>query len=309
VDLVDANQVNNPFAPPATVYGFYPGAGSSSKSNVVGVWSFNYKPANHNNNPKYIFYAWDATGTNRLGAKTVPARFGAPWAGQAYGLVLTNGSGTNGIRDGYQVIQHLANLPFTMEYISVKLCRLFVHDDFPNPTTHAGLPEYDYYDYTNPNASEEAKLVHACMVAWDTTAGDGRKGSVRAVLNTIFNSDLFRTHAAAQQKVKTPFEFTISAARALRANITGAYTASLDGGALQTALGRIGPMSLFNRADPDGYPENAPPWISAGTLAERIRFVQAMLTAPDRRGAHRCRQYDGESRRAPQGKAALRQLE
>lgn len=284
VDLVDADQVNNPLAPPATVYGFYPGSGSSSKSNVVGVWSFNYKQANHNNNPKYVFFTWDASGTNRLGPKTVPGRFGPPWAGRSYGLTLTNGSGNNGIQDGYQVIQHLANLPFTMEYISVKLCRLFVHDDFPNPTTRAGLPEYDFYDYTNPNASEEAKLVHACLVAWDTPAADGRKGNLRAVLSTIFNSALFRTHAAAQQKVKTPFEFTISAARALRANVSGGYTATLDAAAIPTALGRLGPMSLFNRAEPDGYPEVAPPWVSAGTLAERIRFIQAMLTAPGSAG-------------------------
>jgi len=39
-------------------------------------------------------------------------------------------------------------------------------------------------------------------------------------------------------------------------------------------------MSLFNRADPDGYPEAGPPWISAGTLAERLRFVQTLLTVP-----------------------------
>jgi uncharacterized protein (DUF1800 family) len=279
VELVDPDQVNNPFAAPSTVYGFYPGIGSSSKSNVVGVWSFNYKQGNHNNNSKYIFFNWDATGTNRLGPKMVPARFGVPWAGQPYGLTLTNGSGNNGIQDGYQLIQHLANLPFTMEYLSVKLCRLLVHDDFPNPTSRAGLPEYDFYDYTNPNASDEAKLVHACVVAWDTPAADGRKGNLRAVLNTIFNSALFRTHPAAQQKVKTPFEFTISAVRALRANLNGTYTATLDGAAIPTALGRIGPMSLFNRAEPDGYPEVAPAWVSAGTLAERIRFVQSMLTA------------------------------
>ena len=61
------------------------------------------------------------------------------------------GAVTNGILDGYDVITNLANLPFTSEYISVKLCRLFVHDDFPNPTTIADQPAYAFYDYTNPN--------------------------------------------------------------------------------------------------------------------------------------------------------------
>ena len=76
------------------------------------------------------------------GPKIVPARFGAPWAGTPYQLVIPRRTGTNSIQDGYDVIQHLANLPMTMEYISVKLCRLFVHDDFPNPTTRPELPEY-----------------------------------------------------------------------------------------------------------------------------------------------------------------------
>ena len=65
----------------------------------------------------------------------------------------------------------------TMEYISVKLCRLFVHDDFPNPTTKANLPEYAFYDYTNPNLSAEAKLVHDCMLAWWNSNPRGQTSS------------------------------------------------------------------------------------------------------------------------------------
>jgi hypothetical protein len=42
-------------------------------------------------------------------------------------------------------------------------------------------------------------------------------------------------------------------------------------------MSRMGAMGLFNRAEPDGYPEAGPPWISAGTLAERLRFVQSLL--------------------------------
>jgi hypothetical protein len=36
-------------------------------------------------------------------------------------------------------------------------------------------------------------------------------------------------------------------------------------------------MGLFDRDAPDGFPEAGPPWVSAGTLAERIRFSQDML--------------------------------
>jgi uncharacterized protein (DUF1800 family) len=34
-------------------------------------------------------------------------------------------------------------------------------------------------------------------------------------------------------------------------------------------------MLLFDRAEPNGYPEAGAPWISAGTLAERLRYIQA----------------------------------
>jgi hypothetical protein len=183
---------------------------------------------------------------------------------------------TNSIQDGYDVVRHLANLPFTEEYITIKLCRLFVHDNFPNPTTKTNQPEYAFYDYTNPNRSAEAELVHQCMLSWENSSP---KGQLRAVLNTIFSSDLFRSHGGSLQKVKTPLEYVVSAVRALRsANGDGTFTATTDGN-FTAQLGRMGSMNLFNRDAPDGYPESGPPWISAGTLAERLRFIQTLLTA------------------------------
>src|SRR5260221_10173048 len=101
---------------------------------------------------------------------------------------------TNSIQDGYDVIRHLANLPFTMECISVKLCRLFVHDDFV----------HGVYDYTDPNRSAEAELVRQCMVAWNTPAGDGRNGNIPPNPNTNFNSDFFRSHSGSLKKIKNP---------------------------------------------------------------------------------------------------------
>jgi uncharacterized protein (DUF1800 family) len=262
VEIVDAANVNNPFAPQSATY--YPGTNSTSRANTIGVWAFNYKTNFHGTNRGAIF-----------GGKTVPARFGPPWAGQPYQLVIPPRTGTNGIQDGYDVITHFANLPFTQEYLSVKLCRLFVHDDFPNPTTKTNEPEYAFYDYTDPYRSAEAELVHQCMLTWENSTP---KGNLRAVLNTIFSSDLFRSHTATAQKVKTPLEFVASSIRALRSvNANGTATANTDGFAssFATPLGRMGDMLLFDRAAPDGYPEVASPWVSAGTLVERIRFVQA----------------------------------
>lgn len=267
VELVDPENANNPFAPASVT--FFPNTNSTSKANTVGVWAFKYNANNHGTNRGAIF-----------AGKTVPARFGPPWAGNNYQLnipVRATGT-TNSIQDGYDVIAHMANQPFASEYISVKLCRLFVHDGFPNPTTRADLPEdYAFYDYTNPNRSAEADLVHQCMLAWENSTP---KGNIRAVLNTIFNSDLFRSHTAAAQKVKTPLEFVASTVRALRsANPDGTWTASTDGYAFSTPLSRMGNMLLFDRDAPDGYAEDGSPWISAGTLVERIRFAQSFCIA------------------------------
>ncbi len=266
VELVDWANADNPFAPASQTY--YPNANSTSRSNKVGVLVFNYLAGNHGTNRGDIF-----------ASKTVPPRFGPPWAGRNYALHLPARltGDTNSIQDGYDVIRHLADQPFTQEYLSVKLCRLFVHDDFPNPTTTVGLPEYDFYNYTDPNRSAEAELVHQCMLAWENSSP---KGNLRAVLNVIFNSELFRSHTAVGHKVKTPFEFVASSVRALRTtNATGGLTAATDGYSFASPLQRMGEMLLFDRAAPDGYPEVADPWISGGTLVERIRYIQGLLNS------------------------------
>lgn len=180
------------------------------------------------------------------------------------GGIDSSPSSIYGIQDGYNVIKHLADQPFTQEYISVKLCRLFVHDDFAHG-----------YDFTDPNLSAEGRLVRACMQAWEENMP---KGQLRKVLEVIFNSELFRSQSASMQKVKTPFEFTVSAIRALRGRVQdGTFTADSQGSGIISPMNRMGRMRLFDRDDPDGYPEAGAPWISAGTLAERLRFVQALL--------------------------------
>src|SRR5439155_6728895 len=259
VNILDYTNEFNPFALRTT--NVLPGVinNFNSVSNLAGVWSFQYKQANHNTSIKTVFPN-----------KTVPARFGAPYAGRNYQLTLPSRTGTNGIADGYDVIAHLANQPFTQEYLSVKLCRLFIHDDF----THG------VYDYTDPNLSPEGQLVHQCMLAWEN---GNPKGQIRDVLRVIFNSDLFRSNAGSLQNVKTPLEYLISAIRALRAADTnGTFTASLDSASasIGTPLNRMGTMLLFDRAEPNGYPEAGPAWISGGTLAERVRFIQSFLYAP-----------------------------
>jgi uncharacterized protein (DUF1800 family) len=255
VGLLDKTNQFDPFAPRLT--DLYP---NTPVANLVGVWTLKYRELRHANSAKTIF-----------AGKTVQERFGPPYAGRNYELQLPARSGTSSMQDGYDVIRHLADQPFTQEFISVKLCRLFIHDDF----------EHGVYDYMAPNLSAEGQLIKRCMAVWE---GGNPKGQIRAVLETIFNSELFRGTAAASQKVKTPLEFTVSAIRALRARNGVTFTAETDGN-LSTSLNRMGSMKLFDRAEPDGYPEAGPPWISAGTLAERLRWVQSLLTPTSQRTA------------------------
>jgi uncharacterized protein (DUF1800 family) len=246
-------------------------------------WTLHYREGRHDERTKYCFYdniQRDAQQnvTSAGQPKLVPARFGAPWAGRPYGLRLTGSTTTNSIREGYQILQHMADQPFTQEFISVKLCRLLVHDGF-----HQG------YDFTDSVVTPEEALVHDCMMAWENPPGGGPKGQLRAVLRVILKSELFRNHPGSLQKIKTPLEYAVSATRALRAKkADGTYTAETRGeDDLTGLLNDAGRMRLFDRGDPDGYPEEGPAWISAGTLAERLQFIERSLTKSTTAGAVR----------------------
>ena len=265
VDFVAPGEVSNPFATRLLA------TAGNTVSNVPGSWGFIFR-TNYHGTSRSIF-------TNKF----VPARFGTPWTTRTYAnatpgsyqLTFPARTGTNAIQDGYDIIGHLADLPFTQEYMSVKLCRLLVHEDFAHG-----------YDFTAPQLTPEAELVRQCMMAWETNMP---RGQIRKVLDVIFKSDLFRSHTAAFAKVKTPFEYTVSALRALRmsTNGTGAHgswSSDTDGTALATPMNRMGGMVLFDRAEPDGYPESGAGWISAGTLAERVRWTQSLLISSGQTG-------------------------
>lgn len=219
------------------------------------TWGFVFDEAAHDPTNKVLFSEY-----------IIDARFGA--AGNLpYELSLPMRVSTNGIQDGYDIIAHLADLPYTQEYVIIKLCQLFVHEDFSFP------------NYYNVNiASPELDLVKDCMNAWSTPApGDGRRGNIRQVVRTILESDLFRSQSAVRQKVKNPMEYTVSAIRALRLNDA---TASTDGYDLLRPSDRMG-MEPFANFSPDGWPETGDEWIDTSTLLERIRFAHNFLRRAD----------------------------
>src|SRR5213080_463398 len=91
----------------------------------------------------------------------------------------------DGEDEGIRLLKFLANQHATMHHVSAKLCARFVADDPPDG------------------------CVDAAVAAWQKTHGD-----IRAVLRAIFTSPDFWSPQAVRSKVKTPFEFVVSAVRA-----------------------------------------------------------------------------------------------
>ena len=113
---------------------------------------------------------------------------------EVLGVKLPAGGGQE---EGEKMLEVLANHPATIKNISTKLCRRFVSD--------------------NPPAS----LVDKCVATWKRTDGD-----IREILSTITSSPEFFSAAAYKSKVKSPFEFVVSAARALGATVETAPPAA-----------------------------------------------------------------------------------
>jgi hypothetical protein len=140
---------------------------------------------------------------------------------------------------GEQVIDMLAAHPATADFIATKLVRRFVADDPPLP------------------------LVARAARAFVNTRGD-----IKATLRTILLSPemLDPAQELAAQKFKRPFEYVISALRALDATTDG-------GPALLAYLAEMG-QPLFQWPTPDGFPDRAEAWV--GTLLTRWRFALAL---------------------------------
>ncbi|MFM8421602.1 MAG: DUF1800 family protein, partial [Verrucomicrobiota bacterium] len=112
----------NPFAARSTVYKDAAATNKTAVTNLVGKWTLRYSPTRHDPRAKYLFYQKDPIGNPLAGRpRSVPARFGSPWAGRSYGIAFgASNYQTNTMQEAYQVLEHMANLPFTQEFIVVK---------------------------------------------------------------------------------------------------------------------------------------------------------------------------------------------
>jgi hypothetical protein len=136
-----------------------------------------------------------------------------------------------------RVIEIVCSHPSTAQHIATKLVRRFVAEE-PPPT-----------------------LVQRVAATFTDTQGD-----IKSLLRTILTSNEFKESRGA--KVKRPFQFIVSALRALGAD-THAHQPLID------YLLRMG-HGPFQYPTPDGYPDKAAPWM--GTLLWRWNFAFALAS-------------------------------
>jgi hypothetical protein len=140
-----------------------------------------------------------------------------------------------GVEDGEEVLDILSRHPSTAMFISRKLAIRFVSDEPP--------PD----------------LVERAAATFTRTNGD-----IREVVRVIVTSPEFFARRTYRAKVKSPFEVTVSALRALGAQAdTTPFSAGL--------VGRLG-QPLYGHQAPNGWPETGAAWINTGAILNRINL-------------------------------------
>jgi uncharacterized protein (DUF1800 family) len=151
-------------------------------------------------------------------------------------VVLGHHIKSSGVNEGEEMIHILATQPATARFISYKLARRFVADEPP------------------------AALVDRAAATFRKTGGD-----IREVVRTIVTSPEFSSPEYRQAKVKTPFEFVVSAVRASAAEVR-------DASALAQRVAQMG-MPLYQQQPPTGYKDTADAWVSTSGLLARLNFA------------------------------------
>ena len=151
-----------------------------------------------------------------------------------------------GERDGEQVLDLLAAHPATARFISMKLARRFVSDT-PPPALVARMAE-----------------------SFTASGGD-----LRTVMRVLLTSAEFLSADHHHAKVKTPFEFVVSALRASGATVT-------DARPLVQTVQQLG-MPLYQCQPPTGYTDAADAWVNTGALVNRMN-VALQLARGELRG-------------------------
>jgi uncharacterized protein (DUF1800 family) len=150
--------------------------------------------------------------------------------------VLGHKVSEHGEKEGEEMLDVLAHHPSTAKFISRKLAMRFVSD--------------------NPPQALVERMAETFLK---------KDGDIREVLRTLFHSPEFWATDAYRAKMKTPFEFVASAARASGADIQNALP-------LVGTLNRMG-MPLYAMQPPTGYSMKAEAWVNSSALLSRMNFA------------------------------------
>ena len=164
------------------------------------------------------------------------------------GHVIKAGGGES---DGEQVLDILAKHPSTAIFIATKLTRRFVSD-------------------TPPPA-----LVERVAARFRETGGD-----LREVMRAILTSPEFLSPGAYRAKVKTPFEFVVSALRATGADVQ-------DARPLVREIQQLG-MPLYMCQPPTGYKDTGDAWVNTGALVGRMNLAVRLAAGQIRGTSFNC---------------------
>ena len=153
---------------------------------------------------------------------------------------------SGGEKEGRELLHILAHHPATAKFISTKLAMRFVSD--------------------NPPPALVDRMTQIFL---------RKDGDIREVLKTMFRSPEFWAADSYRAKVKTPFEFVVSAVRASGAEVSDALP-------LARQLQNLG-MPLYGMQPPTGYSMKADAWVNSSALLGRMNFALT-LTAGKLRG-------------------------
>jgi uncharacterized protein (DUF1800 family) len=142
----------------------------------------------------------------------------------------------HGEKEGEEMLDVLAHHPSTAKFISRKLAMRFVSD--------------------NPPQTLVDRMAQTFLE---------KDGDIHEVLRTMFHSPEFWAADAYRAKMKTPFEFVASAARASGVDIQNAQP-------LVGTLNRMG-MPLYAMQPPTGYSMKAEAWVNSSALLNRMNFA------------------------------------
>ncbi|HEV8117931.1 MAG TPA: DUF1800 domain-containing protein [Thermoanaerobaculia bacterium] len=152
------------------------------------------------------------------------------------GIAFPPGGGTE---EGEKILRILANHPATARHIATKLCQRLVAD--------------------NPPPS----LVERVSRRFLETGGDLRE-TVRAVVA----SPEFADPRYYRAKIKSPFEYVVSALRAIDATTDDALP-------IARQLAQMG-EPLYLCQPPTGYSDAAEAWVNTGALVARLNFALSL---------------------------------